>query len=150
MLVGEFVRKESLRAIAPTSRASVPKAGDAFDSIRLQLRTQLDSLEAATGWMLRTGQSDPNAVLAGSSPYLRMWGLCVGGWLMARSALAAEAIDNAELADTQLVLARFYAEQLLPQAAGLFGAATGGARDLFALNADQLAGSSRVPSRSLG
>ena len=125
-------------------------AGDAFDSIRLQLRTQLDSLEAATGWMLRTGQSDPNAVLAGSSPYLRMWGLCVGGWLMARSALAAEAIDNAELADTQLVLARFYAEQLLPQAAGLFGAATVGARDLFALNADQLAGSSRVPSRSLG
>ena len=129
--------------------AELAAAGDGFDSIRTQLHTQLDSLEAATGWMLRTGQSDPNAVLAGSSPYLRMWGLTVGGWLMARSALAGEATGDAEIADTQLVLARFYAEQLLPQSAGLFGAATGGSRDLFALDADQLAGSGRLPSRSL-
>jgi hypothetical protein len=128
--------------------AELTAAGDPFETIRVQLRIQLDSLEAATGWMLRTGQSDPNAVLAGSSPYLRMWGLTVAGWLMARSALAGEATGDADLAETQLVLARFYAEQLLPQSAGLFGAATGGARDLFALDADQLAG--RVRSHSLG
>ncbi|MHB1173248.1 MAG: acyl-CoA dehydrogenase C-terminal domain-containing protein, partial [Lacisediminihabitans sp.] len=67
-----------------------------------------------------------------------MWGPGAGGWLLARSALAGQATGDAELAETQLVLARFYAEQLLPQSAGLLGAATAGSRDLFALDADQL------------
>ena len=34
--------------------------------------------------------------------------------------------------------ARFYAEQLLPQAGGLLPSVTAGARDLFALPADRL------------
>jgi 3-(methylthio)propanoyl-CoA dehydrogenase len=57
---------------------------------------------------------------------------------MARSALAAPAADEREIADTQLVLARFYAEQLLPQVAGLLSAATAGAEDMFALTPQQL------------
>ena len=64
---------------------------------------------------------------------------------MARSALAGSATDDAELADTQLVLARFYAEQILPQSAGLLGAATAGSRDLFAFDADRLSGVARRP-----
>jgi hypothetical protein len=67
-----------------------------------------------------------------------MWGLVVGGWLMARSALAAPAAPDNEVSDSQLVLARFYAEQLLPQAAGLLSAATAGSEDLFALTPAQL------------
>jgi hypothetical protein len=126
--------------------AELDSAGDEFDSIRTELSRQFDALETATAWMLRTGRTDPNAVLSGSTPYLRMWGLCTGGWLMARSALAGLATGDAELADTQLVLARFYAEQLLPQSAGLLGAATAGSRDLFALDADQLAGAVRLTS----
>ena len=74
-----------------------------------------------------------------SGPYLRMWGLCLGGWLMARSALAGPATGDAAFAETQLVLARFYAEQLLPECAALLGAASAGARNLFELDADQLA-----------
>ncbi|TXN28724.1 acyl-CoA dehydrogenase [Lacisediminihabitans profunda] len=124
--------------------AELADAGDEFDSIRLELGRQFDTLETATQWMLRTGRADPNAVLSGSTPYLRMWGLCTGGWLLARSALAARGIDDAELAETQLVLARFYAEQLLPQSGGLFGAATAGSRDLFALDAAALSDSARL------
>lgn len=113
-------------------------AGDDFASIRTQLNAQLDALEQTTAWMLRTGAIDPNAVLSGSTPYQRIWGLVVGGWLMAKSALAARGLDDDGIAETQLPLARFYAEQLLPQAAGLVGAATAGSRDLFALGADAL------------
>ena len=113
-------------------------AGDEFASIRTQLNAQLDALEQTTAWMLRTGATDPNAVLSGSTPYQRIWGLVVGGWLMAKSALAARGLDDDGVAETQLPLARFYAEQLLPQAAGLVGAATAGSRDLFALDADAL------------
>lgn len=118
--------------------AELAAAGADFGSIRDELSRQLDALQEATEWMLRTGMSDPNAVLSGSSPYLRMWGLCLGGWLLARSAIAGAATGDAELAETQLVLARFYAEQLLPQSAGLLAAATAGSRDLFALGADKL------------
>ncbi len=110
-------------------------AGDDFTSIRTQLSTQFDALEKATGWMLRTGMQDPNAVLSGSSPYLRMWGLCLGGWLLAKAAVAARGGADAE---DKLVTARFYAEQLLPQAGALLGAVTAGADDLFALDAATL------------
>jgi hypothetical protein len=118
--------------------SELAEAGDDFESIRSELTKQLDELQSATEWMLRTARNDPNAILAGSSPYLRMWGLVVGGWLMARSALAAPSAGDSEVAETQLVLARFYAEQLLPAVAGLAGAATAGAEDLFALTPAQL------------
>ncbi|MGO4102511.1 acyl-CoA dehydrogenase [Leifsonia sp. YAF41] len=125
--------------------AELADAGSEFDTIRDELGRQFDALEEATHWMLRTGHIDPNAVLAGSTPYLRMWGLCAGGWLLARAAVAAPATGDIALAESQLVLARFYAEQLLPQCAGLLGAATAGSSDLFALDAYQLAGAaSRV------
>lgn len=128
----EFI--ESMRAIDQ----ELADAGDNFASIRAQLSPQLDALAEATAWMLQTGQVDPDAALAGSTPYLRMWGLCLSSWLLARGALAAAAACTPERARTQLVLARFHAEQILPQCAALLGAATGGAADLFALDAGQL------------
>ena len=111
-------------------------AGEDFASIQKNLEKGIDGLEKVTGWMLQTGQADPNSVLAGATPFVRVWGLVVGGWLMAKSALAGR--GNAEHAKEQLVLARFYAEQLLPQAAGLMGSITATSRDLFALEDDEL------------
>ncbi len=114
---------------------ALAEAGAGFEGIRSSLATQLDALEQATVWMLRNGARDPNGALAGSSPYQRMWGLVVGGWLLAKGALAE--VGTGE--DTRLVVARFYAGQLLPQVSGLLAAATAGAEDLFALDADRLA-----------
>ena len=138
----EFIGQ--MREVLPELEA----AGEQFASIHAELSRQLDTLEKTTGWMLRTGATDPNSVLAGSAPYLRMWGLVVGAWLMARSALAAATLGASSpsdegLAEAQLVLARFYAQQLLPQSAGLHGAATAGSDDLFALDADTLADAAR-------
>ena len=138
----EFIGQ--MREVLPELEA----AGEQFASIHAELSRQLDTLEKTTGWMLRTGATDPNSVLAGSAPYLRMWGLVVGAWLMARSALAAATLGSSSpsdegLAEAQLVLARFYAQQLLPQSAGLHGAATAGSDDLFALDADTLADAAR-------
>ncbi|WP_104091863.1 acyl-CoA dehydrogenase [Arthrobacter sp. GMC3] len=120
--------------------ADLAGAGEQFEVIAAELGRAFDVLTEATEWMLRTGTTDPNSVLAGSTPFLRMWGLCTGGWMLARAAVAAQATGDAELAATQLVLAKFYVQQLLPQSASLVGAATAGAQDLFALDADQLAG----------
>lgn len=115
------------------------KAGKDFASIRSNLAESVTALKKTTGWMLRHGLGDPNSILAGSSPYLRMWGVTLGGWLLAKGALAAAETGDKALAEEKLVTARFYAEQLLPQAAALQGAATAGKHDLMALDAAQLA-----------
>ncbi len=115
------------------------KAGKNFASIRTNLADSVSALKKTTGWMLRHGLGDPNSILAGSSPYLRMWGVTLGGWLLAKGALAAAEMGDKSLAEDKLVLARFYAEQLLPLGAALQGAATAGKDDLFALDAAALA-----------
>lgn len=123
----EFIAQ--LRELFPSLTGELEGVGSA-------LASQFDALEHATEWMLRS--ADPAATLSGSVPYLRMWGLCLGGWLLAKGALAAASTGDAERAETELVLARFYAGQILPQVAGLLPAATAGAADLYALPADRL------------
>jgi alkylation response protein AidB-like acyl-CoA dehydrogenase len=113
-------------------------AGDSFASIRSNLSIELAKLDETTGWMLRTGAGDPAAALSGSSPYLRQFGLVVLAWLLAKGALA-EAQVNEGAGETRLVMARFFAEQLLPAASGFAAAATAGSSDLFALDAGQFA-----------
>ncbi len=99
------------------------------------LEDALAALESATIW-LAEGGGDDNA--AGATPYLRMFGLTVGGWLLAKQAaaatqrLAAGEGDPAFL-NAKIVTARFFAEQFLPQAAALLGPVTRGAETLFAI-----------------
>jgi len=126
--------------------AQLVAAGDAFISIRSNFIEQLDKLVETTNWMLRTGAGDPAAALSGSSPYLRQFGLVVLAWLLAKGALAAAPLDPA-LAETRLVMARFFAEQLLPAASGLAAAATAGSGDLFALDAGQFADTASAAAR---
>jgi 3-(methylsulfanyl)propanoyl-CoA dehydrogenase len=82
----------------------------------------VDPLREATEWILA---HDPLDALAAATPYLRMFGLTVGGWIMARQEAVAD--DPARVAS-----ARFFRDQLLPQAAGLLPAVTAGAAELFA------------------
>lgn len=89
--------------------------------------------------------ADVRDALAGATPYLRMFSLVTGGWLMARQALVAHAHLQAGTGDAgvmaaKLVTARFYAEQLLPAVKGLQSPITAGFGDLFAIDAAHLAG----------
>ena len=111
-------------------------AGPELAGIRARLAEGVAVLTETTDWLAAHLATDPNDALAGASPYLRMFGLVTGGWLMARSALAARHLLDAGSADRRwlsdkVATARFYAEQLLPQAAGLQRAATGGAAALY-------------------
>jgi alkylation response protein AidB-like acyl-CoA dehydrogenase len=112
-------------------------------ALRAPLADAVAALREATDWLLANGLEQPVDALAGATPYLRMFGIVTGGWLLARSAVAARELlasgedDLAFLAD-KVVTARFYAEQLLPAARGLLPAVTAGAGDLFAIAADRL------------
>ena len=94
-------------------------ASDHLDcrAISKRLTPALEATEAATEWLL--GQNDQTLPSASSVEYLMMQGRLAGGWMMARSALAAlaaKAEDGADAAwlDAKLTLARYYAERTLP------------------------------------
>ncbi|MEE1555076.1 MAG: acyl-CoA dehydrogenase, partial [Alphaproteobacteria bacterium] len=119
------------------------RGGEAFTKMRGNLNAALDGLEEASRWLLQTMASEPNAVAAGATPYLRMFGMTVGGHLLAKGALAAAALAEQPGADTpflsgRVATARFYSEQILPQAPALLAAITAGAEPLYAIPPEQL------------
>ena len=119
------------------------QGGAAFAKMRTNLTSALDGLEEASRWLLESMASDPNAVAAGATPYLRMFGMTVGGYLLAKGALAAAALADQPGADTpflagRVATARFFGEQILPQAPALLAAITAGAEPLYAIPPEQL------------
>jgi len=118
--------------------AQLAAAGEDLETIRNGLSKGVVALRTATTWLLENGLEDPLDALAGATPYLRLFGVVVGGWMMARQALAAHAaLEGASDADVdwhrqKIVSARFYCDQLIPQAAGLVPAITATNRDLAA------------------
>ncbi len=98
------------------------------------------SLREATAAILEAMSKSPDRAYAVSVPYLRLCGYVMGGWLLARSAdiaarkLAAGDADRDFLAG-KIVSARFYAEQVLPQALGLARVVTGGAGSVVEVDA---------------
>ena len=98
--------------------------------------------KAATVWL--TGANNPDDVAAGATPYLRMMGLTLGGWLLARQALVAadrlaKGVGNPAFFNAKIATARFYAEQILPQVGALSAPVTRGAAGLYAISEDNLA-----------
>jgi hypothetical protein len=93
------------------------------------LGAALAALEEATTWLQRDHAGDPDAPAAGAAPYLRLFGATVGGFLLARGALAAAARGAGDAA-ARAATARFHARQLLPPAAALLPAITAGSAPL--------------------
>ncbi len=111
-------------------------AGERFAAIRSRLAAGLKVLSGATSWIL--AQDDPRDVLAGASPYLRMFGTVAGGAYLARLALAAAPASGDSWAEAKIATAEFYANQLLPQVNGLAAAVEAGADELYAIDPAQL------------
>jgi len=109
-------------------------AGDGFVTIRSGLAAAIDDLDAATQWIL-SHAGEPLEALSGATPYLRLMGVTVGGWMLARGALAAADWrsdgGNADFCDNKVHTARFFAEQLMPQTKGLLPQVTAGGATLL-------------------
>jgi alkylation response protein AidB-like acyl-CoA dehydrogenase len=122
--------------------AKLAAAGDAdLAAIGARLAAASAALVKALTWMVPTYGTDPRVAHAGAVPYMRLWGLVVGGWQMGRAALVAaaqrsEGRGNAAFNGAKIVTARFYAECLLPQAEGLAEAVTAGGPSVLALADD--------------
>jgi alkylation response protein AidB-like acyl-CoA dehydrogenase len=113
------------------------------------LRAVVDGLEAASGtledatkWVAQSVKSDLVSALAGSVPFLKLAGTALGGWLLAKGALAAHRKLAAGDGDSafmkaKLATARFYAEVIMPPALAELGPLKAAGRTVFALKEEQ-------------
>src|SRR5690606_15119879 len=58
--------------------------GDDLASVRTSLAEGLGAACTATEWLLENGLANPLDALAGATPYLRLFSVVTGGWVMAR------------------------------------------------------------------
>jgi len=132
---GETVRAEielMRRSIDALRRLDAPQLGAAAP----HLSEAIESLDRASKWIIRTAQSDARSALAGASPYLRLFALARGGVCLADLALESlRRRSRGEVdpgGDARIVCARFFAENLVPAAAGIERAIIDGAASTLA------------------
>jgi len=79
------------------------------------------ALEDAIDFIVANGKSDPKAVYAGAVNYLKLAGVVLCGWQMGRALMVAQDKMDSDPAffTAKVITARFYAESVLTQAAGL-------------------------------
>jgi len=95
----------------------------------LQLATS--ALNNATQHLLNL-RNAPAEAFARATPYLDLFGLTLGGWLLARSARTAQESGH-DIAPAKLAVAQFYMTNLLPAAAAQAATVMGGAASTLAL-----------------
>jgi 3-(methylthio)propanoyl-CoA dehydrogenase len=124
--------------LAEMSADAVAVAGNAQTAnIAVNLKNGIESLSTAVDWILANYESAPQDVHAGSVPFLKLTGIVVGGWLMAKSAaLAAQHLAAGSSDDfykAKLATAEYFATHQLPFAAAYAAEVTGGSAATFAL-----------------
>ncbi len=96
-------------------------------------------LEAATRSLLAGLTASPVQGLAVSVPYLKLCGLTMGGWLLAKSAaLAAAGLSGSDqrFYRAKIQTAHFFARQVLPRVSGLAQVVGGGAASVLEADPD--------------
>ncbi|TDV06246.1 acyl-CoA dehydrogenase [Paraburkholderia caballeronis] len=138
---GGAVAKALIGEIGDTIDALGAHDGAAFASMRTHLARGRDAFASAVDYVLANAKRDPNAVFAGSVPYLKLAGIVLGGWQMARALLAAQRLkaDDPKFYGAKIATAQFFAEHLLPQAVAFEAAivSANGSEGVLALSEDQ-------------
>ncbi|MDR8402345.1 acyl-CoA dehydrogenase, partial [Paraburkholderia sp. USG1] len=118
---GGKIAKSLLAGVAETIEALGAQQGPAFESMKKYLAQGHRSLSAVVEFVVANTKSDPNAVFAGSVPYLKLAGIVLGGWQMARALLVAagKRDEDPSFYGAKIATAQFYAEHLLPLASAL-------------------------------
>ncbi|WP_412478200.1 acyl-CoA dehydrogenase C-terminal domain-containing protein [Azonexus sp. IMCC34839] len=147
-LVGRKLAREKVPGAAMkallsemTADAEAIAADAKTANIAANLKNGVAALSTAVEWILANYDSAPAAVHAGSVPFLKLTGIVVGGWLMAKSAaVAAKRIAEGSsdgFYTAKLATAEYFAAHQLPFAAAYSAEVVGGAASVFALEEPQ-------------
>jgi len=134
---------KGLIAQVRATEAELAAGGSAdLKAILAQLSAGSKDLEAVVEYVVANMKSDIKGVFSGSVPYLKLAGIVLGGWQMARAAVIAQRKLDANDGDAgfykaKIATARFFADHILSQSSGLRTAIIDGSAGVLALSEDQ-------------
>ncbi len=133
------------RAIAAqievTEAALAASGSPDAQAMRKRLAAGRQAFLDVVGFLCDAGRANPNAVYAGSVPYLLLGGKLMAGWQLARALIVAETQlaageGEAGFLRAKVQTARFYADHILSQLPGMRDAIVEGAESVNALAID--------------
>jgi hypothetical protein len=112
---------------------------EGLESLRDAFAESVSQLESAVDWLVGNAMEDPNVPGAASVNLLLLAGTVLGGWQMARSALACvgDTAGDRAFADAKLATAQFYGRYVLPRSAAFAAGATAGPDQVMAIPEEQ-------------
>jgi alkylation response protein AidB-like acyl-CoA dehydrogenase len=137
---GGAMAKAVARQIAATEAELSDRSSAAARAMLKRLKAAREAFEQVVDFVAAQTRSNPNAVFAGSVPYLMLAGNLVAGWQMARALMVAEdraaAGEDVAFMNAKVATARFYAEHILSRAPAVRDAILEGADSVNALAAE--------------
>jgi hypothetical protein len=139
---GGAVARAILAQVRATEAQLAEAQGDDLQAIHRQLVAGSVALEEVVDYVVANTKSDIKGVFAGSVVYLKLAGIVLGGWQMARAALIAQGkLDagegDADFYRAKITTARFFADHILSQATGMRHAIVEGSAGVLGLAVDQ-------------
>ncbi|WP_428851359.1 acyl-CoA dehydrogenase [Imbroritus primus] len=107
-------------------------------AMRQRLQAGREAFEQVVNFVVGEIKSHPNAVFAGSVPYLKLCGIVFSGWQLARALLASAALRETDphFHDAKIITAHFFAEHILTQVPALRDAILSGGEAVDAMRPD--------------
>ncbi len=121
--------KQTVDAVRAANHREFGRMGERLDEA-------VSALAEASRWIGKVLSANPDAALAGASPYLRLFGLTAGGVYLAKGALAGVRTGAANA--QAVAVARFFAETLATAAPGLKETVLAGAEATLAMTPEAL------------
>jgi alkylation response protein AidB-like acyl-CoA dehydrogenase len=123
------------------TEAELMKSGSAnAKAMAARLKAAREAFLSVVDFVVAGAKASPNAVFAGSVPYLMLTGNLVAGWQMARALLVAEAElakgNDAVFMQSKITTARFYADHILTKVPGMRDSIVDGADSVTELALD--------------
>ncbi|MFZ1498496.1 MAG: acyl-CoA dehydrogenase [Giesbergeria sp.] len=126
--------------IAKTEQALHASSSAAAQTVAARLEAARLAYLDVVDFVVKNTKSSPNAVFAGSVPYLLLAGRLVAGWQLARSLLVADALlqkgQGSGFMQAKIVTAQFYADHVLSAIPGMRDAIVAGAGSVTELALD--------------
>jgi hypothetical protein len=126
LLDGGATARQILAQVEQTIAECQASGNASVKAIGAKLAAAAGAIGKASMWIAANVQKDAGGVLAGAVPYLSLGGIVLGGWQMARAALAAEkylaekkAGYSPAFLNGKIATALFFAQHMLPQASAL-------------------------------
>jgi alkylation response protein AidB-like acyl-CoA dehydrogenase len=132
---------KGIAAQIANTEAELRKSGSAnAKAMAARLKAAREAFLSVVDFVVAGAKASPNAVFAGSVPYLMLTGNLVAGWQMARALLVAEAElakgHDAVFMQSKITTARFYADHILTKVPGMRDSIVEGADSVTELALD--------------